>query len=61
MLNGEEIPEYLDVSSSKMGKRINVLFIESVKAGHAGNYSCLAKNQAGMAEYTASLIVIGSF
>lgn len=59
LLNGEEIPNYLEVSTSKMGKRMNVLLIESVKAGHAGNYTCLAKNRAGIAEYTAPLIVIG--
>lgn len=59
LLNGDEIPAILDVSTSKMGKRMNVLLIESVNAGHAGNYSCVAQNQAGTAEYTASLIVIG--
>lgn len=59
-LNDEAIPAILDVSTSKMGKRMNVLLIESVKAGHAGNYSCVARNQAGVAEYMAPLIVIGS-
>lgn len=59
--NGAEIPKYLEVSTSKMGKRINVLLIESVKADHAGNYSCIAKNQAGTVEHTAPLIVIGLF
>lgn len=59
--NGEEIPRYLEVSTSKMGKRMNVLLIESVKADHAGNYSCIAKNQAGVTEHTAPLIVIGWF
>lgn len=59
--NGEEIPKYLEVSTSKMGKRMNVLLIESVKADHAGNYSCIAKNQAGTSEHTAPLIVIGLF
>lgn len=61
MLNGADIPNYLEVSTSKIGKRINVLSIESVKADHAGNYSCIATNQAGSIEYTAPLIVIGLF
>lgn len=59
LLNGDEIPAYLEVSTSKMGKRMNVLLIESVNAGHAGNYSCVARNQAGTVEYMAPLIVIG--
>lgn len=61
MLNGVDIPVYLEVSTSKIGKRINVLSIESVKYDHAGNYSCIATNSAGSAEYTAPLIVIGLF
>lgn len=58
-LNGLPIPTYLEVSTPKIGKRIHVLSIDSVKADHAGNYSCVATNQAGMAEFTAPLIVIG--
>lgn len=58
-LNGFDIPSYLEVSTSIIGKRIHVLSIDSVKADHAGNYSCIAKNQAGIAEYTAPLVVIG--
>lgn len=61
LLNGIEIPLYLEVSTSKIGKRINVLSIESVKADHRGNYSCIVTNRAGTAEFTAPLIVIGSF
>lgn len=59
-LNGMDIPSYLEVSTSKIGKRINILSIESVKADHAGNFSCIASNRAGIAEFTAPLIVIGS-
>lgn len=59
LLNGAEIPAYLEVSTSKIGKRINVLSIESVKADHRGNYSCVATNLAGSAEFTAPLVVIG--
>lgn len=58
-LNGQTIPNYLEVSTPKIGKRIHVLSIDSVKADHAGNYSCVATNQAGTAEFTAPLIVIG--
>lgn len=58
-LNGMDIPTYLEVSTSKIGKRVHVLSIDSVKADHAGNYSCIATNQAGSTEYTAPLVVIG--
>lgn len=58
-LNGIDIPSYLEVSTPKIGKRIHVLSIDSVKADHAGNYSCIATNQAGRAEFTAPLVVIG--
>lgn len=58
-LNGESIPTNIDVSLSKVGKRINVLSIESVTAHHAGNYTCFASNKAGDAEYSSALFVIG--
>ena len=58
-LNGETIPLLLEVSTSKMGKRINVLMIDSVSAHHAGNYTCLVENNAGFAEQSAELVVIG--
>lgn len=61
LLNGIEIPPHLEVTTSKIGKRINVLSIESVKADHRGNYSCIATNRGGMAEFTAPLNVIGWF
>lgn len=60
-LNGLSIPNYLEVSMPNIGKRIHVLSIDSVKADHAGNYSCIATNQAGTAEFTAPLVVIGLF
>lgn len=60
-LNDEAIPPYLEISTSKIGKRIHFLSIDSVKGDHAGNYSCIASNEAGSANYTAPLIVIGLF
>lgn len=60
MLNGAEIPPHLEVTTAKIGKRIHLLSIESVKADHRGNYSCVAKNFAGETVFTAPLIVIGS-
>lgn len=58
-LNGNVISSNIDVSLTKIGKRINGLMIESVTARHAGNYTCLARNLAGEAEYSSALFVIG--
>lgn len=58
-LNGNDIRDSIDIVTSKVGKKISVLSIESVTAYHAGNYTCRAKNKAGEADNTALLIVIG--
>lgn len=58
-LNNQSIDYMNDVSLSKIGKRINVLSIESVAGHHAGNYSCRAKNVAGLSEHSAVLAVNG--
>lgn len=59
LLNGRAIDSYHDISLARLGKRVNVLTVESVAAHHAGNYSCRATNQAGTTEYAAQLIVDG--
>lgn len=61
LLNNKTLDRVPGVSLSKIGKRINVLAIESVSGQHAGNYTCLAKNVAGMAVHSATLIVNGLF
>lgn len=52
-------PSLHGISLSKIGKRVNVLTIESVGGQHAGNYSCRAKNVAGLTIQSAELIVNG--
>lgn len=59
MLNRAPIEPYLDILIEKRGKRIHVLTIDSVKAKHAGNYTCLAENAAGVVEHNSELIVNG--
>lgn len=59
LLNRVPIEPYQDILTEKRGKRISVLMIESVKATHNGNYTCLAENSAGAVEYTSPLIVNG--
>lgn len=58
-LNEQPAASIQGVSLSKIGKRINVLSIESVAGHHSGNYSCQAKNVAGMSSQAARLIVNG--
>lgn len=58
-LNGSPLEPYLEIQTEKRGKRINNLVIDLVSAKHAGNYTCLAKNAAGIAEHTSELVVNG--
>lgn len=58
-LNGRPLEPYLEIATQKMGKRINSLIIDSVSAKHAGNYTCVAENQAGIAHHSSELVVIG--
>jgi hypothetical protein len=44
---------------SKNSKRVAALTIEAVRAHHAGDYTCLARNAAGSANHTAVLRVNG--
>lgn len=58
-LNGSPITSDLDITSTKQGHRVNNLLIESVAAKHAGNYTCIARNYAGITEFSSVLIVNG--
>lgn len=40
--------------------RISMLSIESVKARHRGNFTCIAANKAGKVSHSAILIINGS-
>lgn len=59
LLNNRSVETFGDISMSKIGKRIHLLSIESVASHHAGNYTCRAKNVAGMTEHAAVLTVNG--
>ena len=44
---------------SKNGNKVSMLNIEAVKARHRGNYSCYAKNKAGISKHSAYLAING--
>lgn len=60
LFNNEAVNIFAGISVMRGGKRTSLLTIDSVHAGHAGNYTCKAKNRAGFEEYSAELIVNGA-
>lgn len=44
---------------SRSTQKISMLAIEAVKARHRGNYTCFAKNRAGLTQFSAFLSVNG--
>lgn len=61
LFNDYGISTYSGITVVKGGKRTSILTIDNVHARHAGNYTCKAKNYAAAVNYTAELIVNGSF
>ena len=57
--HGKKLSHQTDVQTQKLGKKMSILSISSVNAGHSGNYTCTARNKAGSANYTAGLQVYG--
>lgn len=55
----ETLPLRGGISINKMGSKISMLYIEAASSYHAGNYTCIATNRAGRANYTATLNVHG--
>jgi hypothetical protein len=43
----------------KLGSRGSVLMIDNVNLEHNGVYTCSAKNEVGVANYSAELVVNG--
>ena len=44
---------------TRTGNKLGILNIESVNARHRGNYTCYAKNNAGVAQHSALLKING--
>lgn len=58
-LNGRKLEQVEGVSVLRTNKRISQLSIDSVDAAYAGEYTCRASNEAGIAEHSAYLRVNG--
>lgn len=44
---------------NRNSQKVSSLLIEAVKARHRGNYTCFAKNKAGMSSHSAYLAING--
>lgn len=61
LLNGKSIEEINGINVGSFGKKTSVLSIDSVYEIHAGNYTCVATNKAGISTYTTELVVKGIY
>lgn len=59
--NGKDLDHFGDVSVVKVGKRNSILSIEAVSYENAGNYTCSARNKAGVSFHSAELLVNGYY
>lgn len=59
-LNGIPLTQDANIKIGSFGKKMSVLTIDSLSEEHAGNYTCVAHNRAGMASAVADLTVKGT-
>lgn len=59
-LNGKPVDSIRGIAMNKVNRRISTLSIDSVEALHAGNYTCIAKNKAGIATHSSILNINGT-
>lgn len=57
--HGKELSSQMGIETVKIGKRTNILTIESIAPFHKGEYSCIATNAVGSTNYTAVLNIRG--
>lgn len=60
LLNGRDVKDDLGINIGSFGKKTSFLGMDALSEEQAGNYTCIAENQAGSASYTATLIVKGT-
>lgn len=59
-LNGKPVQQSDGINVGTFGSKTSFLSIDSLAENHAGNYTCLAQNSAGLSSYTAELTVMGT-
>ncbi|XP_065340867.1 cell adhesion molecule Dscam1 isoform X23 [Cloeon dipterum] len=52
---GSNLSTQMGISTTKVGRKASLLLIDPTLPGHTGNYTCTAKNKAGISNLTASL------
>lgn len=57
--NNASVDSNPSISVIRVNKKISTLSIESVQAEHIGEYTCIAKNRAGVTHYSTFLHVNG--
>jgi hypothetical protein len=60
LFDGEPIKPRSGATVFNIGERSAILSIASVEHSHAGNYTCVAENEAGIDSHTATLIINGA-
>lgn len=60
LFNDEPIKPRSGVTVFHIGERSAILSIGSVSHNHAGNYTCVAENEAGIRSHTSTLIINGA-
>lgn len=60
LFNHQPMFSHLSVLTNKIGDRISLLTIPSVQAKNSGEYTCVAENAGGKANYSTRLNVNGS-
>lgn len=60
LFDGEPIKPRSGVTVFNIGERSAILSIASVTHTHAGNYTCVAENEAGAHSHSSTLIINGA-
>ena len=59
LFDGSPPAPNMGISTMMVGHRANFLSISHVRALHSGNYTCVARNPAGIISHSAELVVNG--